>query len=365
VQSFGQRLQKEREKQGVTLDEVCASTKVAVRFLRAIEEERFEQLPGGIFNKGFVRSYAQHLGINEQEAVDDYLLAAGLVTPPVVEGAATAADAHVPETKAVDPKPVPSRPVEVSKPEVKAPEARKPEAKQPVAAKPLVIEPKPPVIETRPARIKVKHAARQKQHAEKKKEAKPAPQPVPEVETGRGDWFPWGKLAFVLLLIAFGFAMWGSFHTPSEEHTSQPEPKPSINQSIGTPEPTALQNVSSDMPALALPKPETAPLTSQAALRSPEPLTSGSFVVVVEAHEAAWVSITVDGTEIMQDVMNPSAQKSFEAHKEVVIKAGNVGALDFSFNGKRLPVQGDYDEVKVLTFDGNGLQAQPVKAAGL
>src|SRR4051812_32368599 len=154
VQSFGQRLQKEREKQGVTLDEVCASTKVAVRFLRAIEEERFEQLPGGIFNKGFVRSYAQHLGINEQEAVDDYLLAAGLVTPPVVEGPATAAEANVPEIKAVDPKPVPSKPVEVSKPEVKAPEAKKPEAKLPVAAKPLVIEPKPPVIETKPAQIK-------------------------------------------------------------------------------------------------------------------------------------------------------------------------------------------------------------------
>jgi transcriptional regulator with XRE-family HTH domain len=353
VQSFGQRLQKEREKQGVTLDEVCASTKVAVRFLRAIEEERFDQLPGGIFNKGFVRSYAQHLGINEQEAVDDYMLAAGLVTPPVPEEIAVPSDTKAPETKSVEPKPV-----EVRKPEVKAPDAKKPEAKPPLAAN-------PPVIETKPAKIKVKHAARQKQHAEEKKEPKPAPLPLPEVETSRGDWFPWGKLAFVLLLIAFGFAMWGSFHTPSEEHTSQPAPKPSINQSIGTPEPKPLQNVSADMPALALPQPETAPLAAQAALRSPEPSTAGSFVVVVEAHEAAWVSIKVDGKEIMQDVLSPSAQKSFEAHKEVVIKAGNVGALDFRFNGKKLPAQGDYDEVKVLTFDPNGLQSQPVKAAGL
>lgn len=358
MQSFGQRLQKEREKQGVTLDEVCASTKVAVRFLRAIEEERFDQLPGGIFNKGFVRSYAQHLGINEQEAVDDYMLAAGLVTPPAVEGAAVVADAKAPETKIVETKPVPSNPVEVRKPETKAVETKKPEVKPPVPAK-------PPVVENKPAKVKVKHAARQKQHTEKKKEPKPATQPVPEAETSRGDWFPWGKLAFVLLLIAFGFAMWGSFHTQSEEHTSQPAPKPSINQSIGTPDPKPLQNVSADMPALSLPQAETDPIAAQAALRSPEPLTSGSFVVVVEAHEAAWVSIKVDGKEIMQDVLNPSAQKSFEAHKEVVIKAGNVGALDFRFNGKKLPAQGDYDEVKVLTFDPNGLQSQPVKAAGL
>ena len=353
MQSFGQRLQKEREKQGVTLDEVCASTKVSVRFLRAIEEERFDQLPGGIFNKGFVRSYAQHLGINEQEAVDDYMLAAGLTTPPVLEEIAVASDAKAPQTKIVQ-----SKPIEVRQPEVKAPEVKSPEAKPPVAAKSLVIE-------TKPAKIKGKHAARQNQLTEKKKEPKPAPQPVPEVETSRGDWFPWGKLAFVLLLIAFGFAMWGSFHTPSEEHTSQPAPKPSINQSIGTPDPKPLQNVSTDMPALVLPQPETAAISSQAALRSPEPSTYGSFVVVVEAHEAAWVSIKVDGKEIMQDVLNPSAQKSFEARKELIIKAGNVGALAFTFNGKKLPVQGDYDEVKVLTFDGNGLQPQPIKAAGL
>ena len=105
MQSFGERLRKEREKQGVTLDEVCASTKIAVRFLRAIEEERFEQLPGGIFNKGFVRAYAQHLAINEDEAVADYLQAAGLLpnvplntTPP---GEEKAPESKAPEIKAV------------------------------------------------------------------------------------------------------------------------------------------------------------------------------------------------------------------------------------------------------------------------
>ena len=355
MQSFGERLRKEREKQSVTLDEVCASTKIAVRFLRAIEEERFEQLPGGIFNKGFVRSYAQHLGINEQEAVDDYMLAAGLVTPPEAEVTAVVADAKAPETKIVETKTVPAKPIEVRKPEIRASETKKPEAKPPVPAKSSLIEGKA-------ARVKVKDAARQKQDTEKKKEPKPAPQP--ESETSRGDWFPWGKLAFVLLLIAFGFAMWGSFHNPTEEHTSQPVAKPAINQSIGTPESKPLLNVSTEAPPATLSSPETARIEAQAALRSPEP-TPGSFVVVVEAHESAWISIKVDGKEIMQDTLNASAQKSIEAHKEVVIKAGNVGALDFIFNGKKLPAQGNYDEVKVLTFYPNGLQTQPVKTAGL
>src|ERR1700676_5592212 len=41
--------------------------------LRAIEEEHFDQLPGGVFNKGFIRAYAKHLGLNDEEAVSDYL----------------------------------------------------------------------------------------------------------------------------------------------------------------------------------------------------------------------------------------------------------------------------------------------------
>src|SRR5689334_22078896 len=49
--------------------------------LRALEEEKFDQLPGGIFNKGFVRAYARYLSIDEDQAVADYLEAAG-ETPP-------------------------------------------------------------------------------------------------------------------------------------------------------------------------------------------------------------------------------------------------------------------------------------------
>src|SRR6266567_3952513 len=39
----------------------------------SIEQEHFDQLPGGIFNKGFIRAYAKHLGLNDEEAVTDYL----------------------------------------------------------------------------------------------------------------------------------------------------------------------------------------------------------------------------------------------------------------------------------------------------
>jgi len=49
------------------LESIAEGTKVPTRHLRALEQEDYEQLPGGVFNKGIVRSYCRHLGLDEQE----------------------------------------------------------------------------------------------------------------------------------------------------------------------------------------------------------------------------------------------------------------------------------------------------------
>jgi len=66
---------------GVSLDEIAESTKIGTRLLKALEDEQFDLLPGGIFNKGFVRAYAKYLGMDEDRAVADYLQAAGNEEP--------------------------------------------------------------------------------------------------------------------------------------------------------------------------------------------------------------------------------------------------------------------------------------------
>ncbi len=83
--SFGERLRREREMRGVSLDDIAEATKIGTRLLRALEEEHFELLPGGIFNKGFVRAYAKYLGLNEDEAVADYLDSGWRDRPPIHE----------------------------------------------------------------------------------------------------------------------------------------------------------------------------------------------------------------------------------------------------------------------------------------
>jgi len=79
---FGERLRREREMRKITLEEIALATKIGTRALRALEEEEFGKLPGGIFNRGFVRAYARYLGIDEEQAVTDYETAKGTSEPP-------------------------------------------------------------------------------------------------------------------------------------------------------------------------------------------------------------------------------------------------------------------------------------------
>jgi cytoskeleton protein RodZ len=70
--AFGERLRREREMRGISLNEISESTKISRRHLEALESEDFDALPGGVFNRGFVRAYARFVGIDEEQAVADY-----------------------------------------------------------------------------------------------------------------------------------------------------------------------------------------------------------------------------------------------------------------------------------------------------
>jgi len=80
---FGQRLKRERELRGVSRDEICSATRIGTRYLEALENEQWEILPGGIFNRGFVRAVARFLGLDEDDLVADYDLAINEQSPPI------------------------------------------------------------------------------------------------------------------------------------------------------------------------------------------------------------------------------------------------------------------------------------------
>jgi cytoskeletal protein RodZ len=70
--SLGARLRQAREARGVSLRELSDQTRIARRYLEAIEADDHKELPGGIFNRSFIKAYAKAVGFNEAEAVSAY-----------------------------------------------------------------------------------------------------------------------------------------------------------------------------------------------------------------------------------------------------------------------------------------------------
>ncbi|PYX32437.1 MAG: hypothetical protein DMG80_07855 [Acidobacteria bacterium] len=285
--SFGAKLKLEREKRAVTLEQISLSTKIGMRMLQALEEDKFSQLPGGIFNKGFVRAYAHHIGLDEDQTITEYLEASGEGPAPepeaAVESKIATAEAH----------------------------------------------------------------------------GQPAHRPL-----------PWGLFAAILLMVALALWFWNRSKHNNEGHpeqssapaaTSKPVPNASTGDATVVP-PNANANTaekaapSKEISALTKPASPTAKnAVTEAAQIAPATALPGEFTVVILARDESWISIKTDGKPIFETTLMPESQHSIHAQKEVVIRAGNTGALDFVFNGKKLSPQGDYGEVKTLSFGSTGL----------
>ncbi len=75
--SFGENLRRERELRGIALREIADATKISVRFLQALEQDRLDVLPGGIFRRAFVRQYAKFVGLDPERLVAEFVYAHG------------------------------------------------------------------------------------------------------------------------------------------------------------------------------------------------------------------------------------------------------------------------------------------------
>jgi cytoskeletal protein RodZ len=67
------RLEEIRKLRGVSLEEISDTTKISTRFLRAIETEEFEKLPGGVFNTNYIRQYASAIGFSSDILIAQYI----------------------------------------------------------------------------------------------------------------------------------------------------------------------------------------------------------------------------------------------------------------------------------------------------
>lgn len=81
--NFGERLKRERELREVSQKELTSATRIGPHFLDALENEQWDKLPGGVFNRGFVRAIARYLGLDEEKLLAEYDVARGDSALPV------------------------------------------------------------------------------------------------------------------------------------------------------------------------------------------------------------------------------------------------------------------------------------------
>ncbi|MDD3607805.1 MAG: DUF4115 domain-containing protein [Candidatus Moranbacteria bacterium] len=70
--TLGEKLRQSREKAGIDLAEIAKNTRIKLDYLEKIERDNFDELPPDVYVKGFLKSYAKYLGLNEQEVVNQY-----------------------------------------------------------------------------------------------------------------------------------------------------------------------------------------------------------------------------------------------------------------------------------------------------
>ncbi len=85
---FGSRLREARERKGISLRQIAAATKISVGALEGLERNDISKLPGGIFSRAFVRSYAIEVGLDPDETVRYFLQQFGSEVGPIVQPAA-------------------------------------------------------------------------------------------------------------------------------------------------------------------------------------------------------------------------------------------------------------------------------------
>jgi cytoskeleton protein RodZ len=322
--SFGEKLKLEREKRQITLDQISATTKIGTRMLLALEEEKFAQLPGGIFNKGFVRAYARALGLDEDQAVADYLEASGDAQPMRLDplGRENSRDTSRDISRESSPRPSSVR----SAPARNGPPVR--------------------ITDDNFGRLEIRAEAASRQ-------------------------LPWGIFAVVLLIIALALSLW-SYRRREHDRLAHP-PK---SAALLTPQQSAARSNAlaqqSPPPNAALQPPQAGNPQNPSALPQQAPASTsqenattvpGEFLVLVHALGESWLSPVVDGKPIGAETMRAGDVRSFRARQRVTLKAGNASVLEFRLNGKLLTVAPDpsqsntqsNSQIKTITLGPTGI----------
>ena len=265
---FGGKLREARERRGVSLRQIANATKIAVSVLEALERNDIARLPGGIFGRAFVRSYAIEVGLDPETTIQEFI--AQFPNDSVTVGHPTSH--QVEDHQAV-------------------------ESDRRMAGTVLWL-----VLVSVPVAGAVLYFA-----TAGRRDA-PAEPPSAEVTT------------------------------PAPESRPAVDPPPPSSASAPEPAPVAAPAVTPTVPAR--------PVTP-----APVPATAGdSLTVSITAKGPCWVSATVDGQRMIERLMQPGERSTLEVKREMVLTAGDGGALAVTLNGAAAKPLGKSGEVVTARY---------------
>ncbi len=394
---FGDKFRNAREKKELSLDDVSNVTKIGSRMLQAIEEEHFDQLPGGVFNKGFIRAYAKHLGLNSEDAITDYLAC-------LRQAQIDAHEVWEPERpRNGNPRPAPPEKRPLLTPNVAPPHAPERRGTQDIT---------------------------QVREIEREHQASPVEE-LPELQLPRAEdvhpredylaedsprEIPWRIVAVAALVLILGILFWtlrshnsaanasgsaqlkdapllapvpASHTQPSKAEisnsamTAHPASQPPTRPTAAPvkPTPAAATSSSATTAAAATVTPSDKDKNDQnnaennndkndvtvrtfpkSAAKASQPAAQ-TLKLVIRATETSSISVVADGQPVSHETLIAPAHTSVRASREITVRIGNAAGVTFLWNGQEIPADGAESEAKTFVFDSNGMRVIPTPPA--
>jgi cytoskeleton protein RodZ len=295
MESIGEFFRQVRETKGLTIDEVASKTRIRTDFVKALEDGNFAKLPDQVFARGFVRSYARSLGLDEEDAIHRFAQSAGAYYDKQVER----------ERLKVR----------------QAEEERKKQANRKAVAiaigiailtlifllsreqSSLLVRRSSPDLPT-PASKRTAPPIPEPQDAPPSQQAEvvpPAPPPAPKTKPSESPAVP---------------------AKASEGNTAGPVTSPVSTASVA--------------PELAAPAPSS--------LGSDGPLggislegsgaAEGQLALDLEATELSWVVVQIDGGSPQEALLRPGEKARYKGQDQFILTLGNAGGVKAELNGK-------------------------------
>ncbi len=352
LKKIGANLQEARVAQSKTVDDIAVQTYIRPQLLNAIEAGQVADLPQPIFVQGFIRRYAEALGLDGKTLAKQFPVHSIPNTPrphpqPAAKpyGADAMANPVITARSAAKSHPLNNRPAPVAQPPKPvaqtaadasmAAQTAMPETSAAVSPAARVTAEDIPIGDTPLSDTDLERQAYgadgivpPAQHPM----ARPVnrPLPVEERETGGGNPMPYvlaGVLAVgVVGAIALLFNMGGS----NETQQAEVEPAPEVVEPV---EPAPAPE----------PEPEPEPVSPSAASDAP-------VAVSISLTGDSWMSINVDGTNVFEGIMTSGTAELYEGQERVYMNIGNAGAVQVSYNGAEPEVAGPSGAVRELSY---------------